>query len=85
MMKHKITCKQAVNYISKREEKKLSAWQRVQLWQHLTVCSLCRLFAQQNKAITKALSGFNKGDADSLLSEKDKQQIIETVLEVDGK
>ncbi len=78
-MKMSITCKQAVDFISKKEEKKLSGWQRVQLWQHIAKCSLCRLFARQNKSIVKALSG-HKNDETHHLPEEKKQEIIETAL-----
>lgn len=50
-----ITCKQAVDYISKREEGRLSSAQRFRLWQHLAICRFCRLFNRQNALLGSLL------------------------------
>lgn len=76
-MSAKITCKQAVHYISKKEEAKLSAVQRFALWRHLTECSLCRIFSVQNKIIKKALAQRETKD----LTPAEKEAIIKSVLE----
>jgi hypothetical protein len=75
-MSNHISCKKAVDLISKKEEGKLSAPQRFQLWKHLTACSLCRIFAVQNKTIQKVLSH----QEEEQLSDTDKQKIIAHVL-----
>lgn len=75
-MKTDITCKKAVDLISKKEEGKLSAWQRFQLWKHLTVCSLCRTFSKQNK-----LFGHLHDNKVHELSESDKQKITEAIFD----
>ncbi|MCU0335502.1 MAG: hypothetical protein MUF62_10740 [Chitinophagaceae bacterium] len=54
-MGQKITCAQAVDYLSKKEEGKLTLRQRYQLWRHLLACSLCRLFRVQTKHLTRSL------------------------------
>jgi predicted metal-binding protein len=54
-MSGKISCKRAVNFISKKEEGKLSSGQRFALWRHLGECSLCRIFSVQNKIIGQAM------------------------------
>jgi hypothetical protein len=77
-MKFNITCKQAVDYISKKEEGKLSAGQRFGLWCHLLTCSLCRLFAKQNKMIIKAFKG--QQEDVKQLSPEEKQKMIDTIL-----
>ena len=46
-----ITCKQAVDYISRKEEGKLSTAQRFALWQHLAICTFCRAFNRQNRLL----------------------------------
>jgi len=48
-----ITCKEATTFISLKEERKLSVKQQIQLWLHLGICSLCKLFYRQNKIITQ--------------------------------
>ncbi|MGN6490597.1 MAG: hypothetical protein ACTHLE_01275 [Agriterribacter sp.] len=74
-MKLHITCKEAVDYISKKEEKKLSVLQRLQLMRHLAICSLCRLFAKQNKTITEALSKTHH-EQEHHLTPEEKERII---------
>lgn len=77
-MSSNITCKQAVDFISKKEEKKLSASQRFRLWKHLATCSLCRIFSAQNKVIIQAFKQ-NKNQIASLSIEQ-KEEIIQTAL-----
>ena len=76
-MGFEITCKKAVDYISKREEQKLSLWQRLQLWRHLAICSLCRRFAHQNETMAAM---FNSHDHHRHLTEDDKKKITDAVL-----
>lgn len=77
-MNAKITCKKAVDLISKKEEGKLSAIQRFHLWRHLAECSLCRRFSSQNKLIAKAFS-LQHGEADKL-TQKQKEEIVEAAI-----
>lgn len=79
-MKFRITCKEAVDFISKKEEKKLSILQRFQLMRHLAVCSLCRLFEKQNKTM---ISSFSKptGEQNNFLTPEEKEDIIKTMQE----
>jgi predicted anti-sigma-YlaC factor YlaD len=77
-MSNSITCKKAVDLISKKEEGKLSVSQRFRLWKHLGECSLCRKFLAQNKLIAKAFK--LQQDKETRLTEKDKEQIIDAVI-----
>lgn len=54
-MRQKITCVQAVDYLSKKEEGKLTLWQRYQLWRHLMACSLCKLFKIQTSQLIRSV------------------------------
>jgi hypothetical protein len=75
-----ITCKKATEFISKREENKLSFWNRIQLWQHLAICGFCKLFMKQNKFITENIAKIeNKYDAS--LSSEEKQKMIKNLQE----
>ncbi|MES2647972.1 MAG: hypothetical protein V4717_13920 [Bacteroidota bacterium] len=76
-MSRTISCKQAVDLISKKEEAKLSATQRFALWRHLAVCSLCRTFSVQNKIIKKALTQEDY----RVLTTEEKEVIVKTVLQ----
>lgn len=73
-MKVLITCKQAVDFISKREEHRLSPRQRLELWKHLAVCSLCRSFSRQNRIMIDAMKQADKNKA-AKLSGEDKEAI----------
>lgn len=70
-----ITCKQAVDYISKKEEGKLSASQRFKLWQHLAICRFCRAFNRQNRLLVsifkqrpKAVFNMDKVDKEAIIA-----------------
>jgi hypothetical protein len=78
-MSDHITCKQAVDYISRKEEKKLSNTQRFRLWKHLASCSLCRIFSVQNKLIAKAYNQQQQHTMEGL-SPAAKKEILEAIL-----
>ena len=46
-----ISCRQATEFISKNEEKKLTLSERIQLLIHLIICEFCKLFYKQNDFI----------------------------------
>jgi hypothetical protein len=48
-----LSCKKATYFISLKEEGRLSFAKKLQLRLHLTVCSLCRLFAKQTTFFSK--------------------------------
>ena len=75
-----ISCKEAVHSILKKEEGKLSVMGHFRLWQHLMICSLCRIFSDQNKMINKLVSR-KKSAGLQRLSEDEKEGIIRNVLE----
>jgi hypothetical protein len=83
-MKELITCKQAIDYISKKEEGKLSPWKRIRLWQHLAVCDLCSRFLAQNKLLAKYFSDQHQKQLHQLPEIK-KQEIIKRILDNEGK
>ncbi len=70
-----ISCKEATKFISQKEEGKLSFRQRWLLWQHLTVCALCRLFSKQNKVIINSAPHLHDY-SDALLTKSEKESII---------
>ena len=76
-----ISCKEAVNFILKKEEKKLSLGERITLWRHLAVYSLCKTFSVQNKLMNDAMK--QRETKQLALSEEEKENIIRNVL--DGK
>ena len=70
-----ISCKEATKFILQREEGKLTFHQRWQLWQHLAICAVCRLFNKQNKVIINSASHLHDYD-DALLTQSEKEFII---------
>lgn len=70
-----IRCKQAVDFISKREESKLSGMQHVKLQFHLFICKWCRRFARQNDHIVKAVGKY-AGQEHAGLTEGEKGEIV---------
>lgn len=51
-----VTCQRSTEWIVRKEQEKLSFKQKLQLVSHLAVCKACRLFAQHNDLINKALN-----------------------------
>ncbi len=75
-----ITCKQATDYISKKEEGKITLWHRFQLWRHVAVCSLCKLFYKQNKLLVSSLK--QASAREETLAKEEKAAMIQ-MLEQD--
>lgn len=74
----KITCKQAVDYIAKDEEQKLTMFQRFQLKWHLASCYLCRFFQHQNNIMNEGLKEHQHPEEEAVsLTDTEKQHIIE--------
>ena len=73
-----ITCKEATDFISRKEEGKLSLRQRWQLWQHLAVCSFCKLFYKQNKIFTNSTPHLHE-TTHATLSQEQKEVLIKAL------
>ena len=74
-----ISCKEAVEFILKKEEGKLSMMQRISLWRHLAICSLCRIFSAQNDIMNEAVK--RRQNKRVTLSDEEKENIIRNVLD----
>jgi flagellar biosynthesis/type III secretory pathway chaperone len=70
-----ISCKEATNYISQKEEGKLTLRQRWQLLQHLAICTFCRLFNKQNKIFIKSVPHLHKHTNASLTTQQKESMI----------
>ena len=73
-----ITCKEATDFISRKEEGKLSLRRRWQLWQHLAVCSFCKLFYKQTKVITDSAPHLHE-HTNATLSQEQKESLIKAL------
>lgn len=69
-----INCKKATDYLSRKEENKLTIFQKWMLSLHLMMCRICKLFASQNELLTTAYH--NLKDEKSRLSKEEKEKII---------
>lgn len=74
-----LSCKESVKLILRKEEGKLSLMERISLWRHLTVCSLCRIFSVQNDLINRGMQ--HKHGKQLSLSNHEKDDIIRNVLD----
>lgn len=75
-----ISCKDATYLVSKKEEKKLSFLEMIQLKIHLLICIFCRLFEQQTKLIGKN-AGHAHEHHHAHLSDASKQKILQALKE----
>ena len=75
-----ISCKDATYLVSKKEEKKLSFIETIQLKIHLLICIFCRLFEQQSKLIGKNAKHTHQHH-DARLSDVSKEKIIQALKE----
>lgn len=77
-----INCKTAVEYISKKEEGKLSLVQRLHLWRHLAICYLCKRFEKQNKIIIDSIKIHTASiSVNEQLNTEEKKSIIKALEE----
>lgn len=75
-----ITCRKAAEFIVKKEEGKITLWQRWLLWRHTAACSLCKLFSQQDKVISASLKQAAK-HRHSILEDADKDAMVSAMNE----
>ncbi len=73
-----ITCKQSTEWVVKKEYKKLSVKENLQLLSHMAICSFCRLFESQSSLITKALYT-SKSKALFQLTTKEKTDLLNSI------
>jgi len=76
-------CRHATYLIEKRQETSLTLKERVQLFIHLMGCSVCRLFQQQSRTISRALQHLFQRSAEQThtLDETVKREMQEKINE----
>lgn len=74
-MKWQITCKQATEFVIKRQEGKLSLKNRYLLWVHMGICSFCKLFKIQADFIAKNSRHMHE-HIDEVLTPEEKEKMI---------
>jgi len=73
-----ISCKKSTELVIQKEEGRLSANQRFQLFLHMDICSFCRLFAKQSSIINKAFHK-NANQENLHLTDEEKDEMINNV------
>ena len=57
---HIISCKDASRLVSRREDGRLSFWQRTTLRLHLSVCAACTRFERQIRFLRAAMRKYSE-------------------------
>lgn len=57
---HLVSCREATQLLSQREERRLSLPERVKLGLHLGVCEACSRFAAQLRLMREALGRYRR-------------------------
>ena len=73
-----ITCRDATNFISQKEEGKISFNHRIKLAIHLLICKFCKLFYKQNKFLTQNFQNIRTEDS---LTEEEQTKLTRTIEE----
>ena len=76
-----IHCKQAVDFVSKREELKLSRMEVMQLRLHLFICAGCRRFVKQNEYVVKAMKRYGEKQDGKGLTDGDRDRMVRGMVE----
>lgn len=77
-----VSCEEASLLLLKKEENKISQYEKIQLWLHLSVCELCREFQQQNRFINKNLELYFNNHEDNIeLSQEQKEKMKDSLQE----
>lgn len=71
-----ISCRDATNFISQKEEGKISFSQRIKLAIHLLICKFCKLWYKQNKFLAKNFRNLKTEDS---LTEEEQTKLSRTI------
>ncbi len=74
-----LSCDTATFYITKKDYKKLSCKENVQLKMHLMGCKLCRSFKDQNAIISEKIKALQSDPPAVKMTEAKKQEILEAL------
>ena len=76
-----MSCKEVSRLLSESMERKLSFWQRMGLWLHLSMCKLCHGFAKNLRRLREAAMHYaqdierDTADSDVALSNEARERI----------
>lgn len=72
-----LNCKEATELVLKKEEGNIGLKNQFNLWLHLMMCSLCKLFSKQSKQLSTLSSKLQQSNQS--LSVDEKKEIIHTI------
>jgi len=79
-----INCDEATALCTKNQYKEASFWEKVKLNIHMISCKVCGLYSKQNSKLTEVCNKhLKKRDCDAVLSQEDKKEIKEKLIEAD--
>jgi hypothetical protein len=73
-----LSCKDATYLVVKKEHEKLSMWDKMRIFMHLSMCKYCSLFEKQNKFIDDQVAKLDEVTP-SKLDRDTKTKILEDI------
>ncbi len=76
-----MSCKEVSRLLSESMERKLSSWERIGLWFHLSMCKLCKGFSKDLQQLREAARRHaedvenDTGDSDAVLSSEARERM----------
>ncbi len=76
-----MSCKEVSRLLSESMERKLSFWERIGLWFHLSMCKLCNGFSKDLQQLREAARRHaedvenDTGDSDAVLSSEARERM----------
>ena len=76
-----MSCKEVSRLLSESMERKLSFWERMGLWFHLSMCKLCKGFSKDLQQLREAARRHaedvenDTGDSDAVLSSEARERM----------
>lgn len=74
-----LTCQKATELVEKKQHKKTSLKENIQLKLHLWICKACAIYEKQSKIIQRFLQNISKKNLEEKLSEESKKRILENL------
>ncbi|KOY85669.1 hypothetical protein AD998_05450 [bacterium 336/3] len=74
-----LTCKKATELVEKKQNKRISFKENIQLKLHLWICKACAVYEKQSKIIQSFLQKVTQKNISEKLSEESKKKILENL------
>lgn len=80
-----LSCKEVSRLVSESLDRRLTLWQRMQLWMHLLMCGMCARFRKQTLLLHEAAKRYLgiveelEGDSRDQLGEEVRERIKQTL------